>query len=252
MTVRSTPQTDNTDLEAALAGLAVAAPPTLAPASLLAVGLADEYAPMASPIGPAAFEARVRAASGRPIHPAASIPPRLERALARRLAGDRRAPIALDLRERTEFERAVWSKALEIPRGEVRPYGWIAAEIGRPKAVRAVGSALGHNPIPLVIPCHRVVRSDGLIGQYSLGGPGNKRTMLAAEGLDPDELETQARAGIRYIGSDTTRIFCLPSCHHARRVTAAHRVPLRSGAAAAAAGYRACRVCRPDSALRAA
>jgi hypothetical protein len=96
------------------------------------------------------------------------------------------------------------------------------------------------------------VRSDGLIGQYSLGGPGNKRTMLAAEGLDPDELETQARAGIRYIGSDTTRIFCLPSCHHARRVTAAHRVPLRSGAAAAAAGYRACRVCRPDSALRAA
>jgi O-6-methylguanine DNA methyltransferase len=271
MTVRSTPQTDDTDLEAALAGLAVAAPPTLVPASLVAVGLADQYAPMASPIGlvfvawnglgvsavgeadsPAAFEARVRAASGRPIHPAASIPPRLERALARRLAGDRRAAIALDLRERTEFERAVWFKALEIPRGEVRPYGWIAAEIGRPKAVRAVGSALGHNPIPLVIPCHRVVRSDGLIGQYSLGGPGNKRTMLAAEGLDPDELETQARAGIRYIGSDTTRIFCLPSCHHARRVTAAHRVPLRSGAAAAAAGYRACRVCRPDSALRAA
>ena len=53
-------------------------------------------------------------------------------------------------------------KALEIPRGEVRPYGWIAAEIGRPKAVRAVGTALGHNPIPLIVPCHRVVRSDGM------------------------------------------------------------------------------------------
>ena len=62
-------------------------------------------------------------------------------------------------------------KALEIPRGEVRPYGWIAAEIGRPKAVRAVGTALGHNPVPLIVPCHRVVRSDGMIGQYSLGGP---------------------------------------------------------------------------------
>jgi O-6-methylguanine DNA methyltransferase len=271
MTARSTTQIDFTDLEAALAGLAVTAPPTLAPATLVAVGLADEYAPMASPIGPvfvawnglgvsavgeadspAAFEARTRAATGRPIHAAAAIPARLERALSRRLGGDRRVPIALDLRERTDFERAVWSKALEIPRGEVRPYGWIAAEIGRPKAVRAVGSALGHNPVPLVIPCHRVVRSDGLIGQYSLGGPGNKRTMLAAEGLDPDELEGLARARIRYIGSDSTRIFCLPSCHHARRVTPAHRVPLRSGAAAVAAGYRACRVCRPDSAVRAA
>ena len=65
-------------------------------------------------------------------------------------------------------------KALEIPRGEVRPYGWIAAEIGRPKAVRAVGTALGHNPVPLIVPCHRVVRSDGMIGQYSLGGPAQQ------------------------------------------------------------------------------
>ena len=90
-------------------------------------------------------------------------------------------------------------KALEIPRGEVRPYGWIAAEIGRPKAVRAVGTALGHNPVPLIVPCHRVVRSDGMIGQYSLGGPENKRTILAGEGVDPDELEALARAGVRYL-----------------------------------------------------
>ena len=57
--------------------------------------------------------------------------------------------IDLDLRGHTDFERDVWHKALDIPRGEVRPYGWIAAEIGRPKAVRAVGTALGHNPVPL-------------------------------------------------------------------------------------------------------
>jgi O-6-methylguanine DNA methyltransferase len=259
------------ELETALAGLRVRAPSTLAGTTLVAVGLADEYATLASPIGPvfvawngrgvstvaavgdpAAFESRFRSDVGRPIRHAASIPVVLERALSRRLAGDRRVTIALDLRNRTEFERAVLSKALEIPRGEVRPYGWVAAEIGRPKAVRAVGSALGHNPIPLVIPCHRVVRSDGLIGEYSLGGPSNKRTILAAEGLDPDELERLARSGVRFIGSDTTRIYCLPSCHSARRITAAHRVPFRGAADPEAAGYRACRECRPDAALRAA
>ena len=269
MTTRTT--ISDADLEAVLAGLRVQAPPTLAPATLVAIGLADEYTTLPSPIGrvfvawngrgvstvaiagdPAAFESRFRAETGRPIRPAASVPARLLRAIERRIAGDRRAPIELDLRNRTEFERAVWSKAQEIPRGEVRPYGWIAAEIGRPKAVRAVGSALGHNPIPLVIPCHRVVRSDGLIGEYSLGGPSNKRTILAAEGLDPDELERLARAGVRFLGSDTTRVYCLPSCHSARRITAAHRVAFRGAADPVAAGYRACRVCRPDATQRAA
>jgi O-6-methylguanine DNA methyltransferase len=269
MTARTT--TAETDLEAALSSLRTSAPPSLAHATLVAVGLADEYTTMTSPIGPvfvawngrgvstvaaagdpAAFEARFRAQTGRPIRPAASVPARLERVLRRRIAGDRRVRIDLDLRHRTQFERAVWSKAQEIPRGEVRPYGWIAAEIGRPKAVRAVGSALGHNPIPLVIPCHRVVRSDGLIGEYSLGGPANKRTMLAAEGLDPDALERLARAGVRFLASDTTRIYCLPSCHNARRITAAHRVPFHGAADPEASGYRACRECRPDAVLRAA
>ena len=88
-----------------------------------------------------------------------------------------------DLRSVTEFERAVLLKAREIPRGEVRTYAWIAAQIGHPAAVRAVGSALRKNPVPLLIPCHRVVRSDGQIGQYALGGSDNKRTILAAEGV---------------------------------------------------------------------
>ncbi|HEY7590190.1 MAG TPA: methylated-DNA--[protein]-cysteine S-methyltransferase [Candidatus Limnocylindrales bacterium] len=270
MTARSTPLAI-ADVEAALAGLAVEAPPTLAPATLVAVGLADAYAPLDSPLGPvfvawngrgisavdaagdrSEFEARHRRSVGRPVRAVAEVEPQLARAIARRLAGDRRVAIDLDLRGRSEFERAVWSKTLEIPRGEVRPYGWIAAEIGRPRAVRAVGTALAHNPVPLVVPCHRVVRSDGMIGQYSLGGPGNKRTILAAEGLDPAELEELARAGIRYIGSDTTRIYCLPSCHNARRITDRHRVPFRSAAASEAAGFRACMECRPGSAYAAA
>jgi O-6-methylguanine DNA methyltransferase len=186
------------------------------------------------------------ASTGRPSYPA-TLPPRLEAAIRRRLEGDRRTRIELDLRGHTDFERDVWAKALEIPRGEVRPYGWIAAEIGRPRAVRAVGTALGHNPVPLIVPCHRVVRTDGTIGQYSLGGPANKRTILATEGLDPSDLERLAHAGTRFLGSATTHIVCLPTCHDARRITDPRRVPFRSMAQALADGYRACRHCRPAS-----
>jgi O-6-methylguanine DNA methyltransferase len=250
--------------ETALAGLREPAPLGLAHAALVAVGLADDYAPMDSPVGPlrvawngrgvstveeapddAAFEARFHARTGRVARRRDALPADLARKIERRLAGDRHNRIPLDLRGTTPFEQAVWMKALEIPRGEVRPYGWIAAEIGRPKAVRAVGTALGHNPVPLIVPCHRVVRSDGMIGQYSLGGPHNKRTILANEGADPDELESLARAGIRYFGSDTTHIYCLPTCRDARRVTERHLVRFPSARAASAAGYRPCLHCRP-------
>jgi O-6-methylguanine DNA methyltransferase len=191
--------------------------------------------------------ARHEARSGRRTILSDALPAHLADAVARRLAGERRVRIPLDLRGRTEFEVAVWTKALEIPPGEVRPYGWIAAEIGRPKAVRAVGTALGHNPVPLIVPCHRVVRTDGTIGRYSLGGPGNKRTILASEGLDPDALEDAARRGERLSGSTTTGIVCWPTCRHARRTQPRYRVAFRSLREAAAAGYRPCKVCRPTA-----
>jgi O-6-methylguanine DNA methyltransferase len=158
----------------------------------------------------------------------------------------------VDLRDRSPFERDVLRKAAEIPRGEVRPYGWIAAEIGRPKAVRAVGTALGHNPVPFIVPCHRVVRTDGTLGQYSLGGPHNKRAILTWEGLDPDAFEQLARSGVHYTGSKTTHIVCHPTCRHARRTMEVHRVGFRSLKAAAEAGYRPCKVCRPASGAAAA
>jgi O-6-methylguanine DNA methyltransferase len=263
--------TDDRDLEDAMADLFTTAPPSLAPGVLAEIGLADRYAYLDSPIGSLAvawnglgvssvgkttgdeaFERSHQAFTGRRAIRSARLPDDLERAIRRRLAGDRRVHIDLDLRGHTDFERDVWQKALEIPRGEVRPYGWVAGEIGRPRAVRAVGTALGHNPVPLIVPCHRVVRSDGTIGQYSLGGPENKRTILAAEGLDPDRLEAEARAGIRLVGSDTTGVVCLPTCHHARRITPTHRVPFRSLTAAIDAGYRTCKVCRPGSGALAA
>lgn len=256
--------THDHEIEAGLAGLHATAPASLAPAVLIETGLADAWASLPSPLGEilvawngrgvsaislatdaAAFEGRFVADHGRPLHRAASVPVGLARKIGRALGGDRRADVPLDLRGATAFEVAVWQKTLEIPRGEIRPYGWVAAEIGKPAAVRAVGTALGHNPIPLVVPCHRVVRSDGLIGNYSMGGPENKRRILRLEGLDPDELEAQARAGIRYVGSDTTHIVCLPTCHHARRITAPHRVPFRGLRDAAQAGYRPCLDCRP-------
>lgn len=243
------------------------APSSLTRGSLVAVGLADAVAPIDSPLGPlfvafngigiagvgaavdrASFAAAHAAATGRPALQVAELPARLALAIARRLGGDRRVRLPLDLRGRTTFEQAVLAKALEIPHGEVRPYGWIAAEIGRPQAFRAVGTALAHNPVPLVVPCHRVVRGDGMIGQYSLGGPEAKRTILRAEGVDPDELERLAWAGIRYVGSDTTGIFCLPTCRNARRIQAAHRVLLRSAADGRRTGFRPCRVCRPTAA----
>ena len=79
--------------------------------------------------------------------------------------------------------------------------------------------------------------------------PENKRTILSEEGADPDELETLARAGVRYFGSDTTHIYCLPTCHDARRVTERHLVRFSSAGAASAAGYRPCKHCRPTVAL---
>jgi O-6-methylguanine DNA methyltransferase len=253
-----------TTLEMQLATLRAVAPAAVGEGALVEAGLADGFGPIETPLGtafvawngrgvswvgladdPVRFGHSLSTHTGRPAYAADRLPARLGRAVRRRLAGDRRAKIAIDLRGSTSFEAAVWLKALEIPRGEVRPYGWIAAEIGHDKAVRAVGTALAHNPVPLVVPCHRVVRSDGTIGNYSMGGSENKRRILAAEGLDVPALEAEAAAGIRFVGSDTTRIVCHPTCRDARRVTPRHRVRFRSMAQARAAGYRPCRHCRP-------
>ncbi len=252
------------DLAHALAGLRAPAPASVALDALVAVGLRDAYAEIPSAIGPlfvawngigltavalagepGAFEAGHEARTGRAVAPVRELPPDLQRAIEARLAGRHRTPVRLDWRGRSPFEQSVWAKAAEIPAGEVRPYGWIAAEIGRPRAVRAVGTALGHNPVPLVVPCHRVVRGDGAIGQYSLGGPEVKRRILEAEQVDLAELAVLAAGGIRLIGSDTTGIVCFPTCRHARRIGASHRVRFRDLAAARAAGYRPCRDCRP-------
>jgi methylated-DNA-[protein]-cysteine S-methyltransferase len=82
--------------------------------------------------------------------------------------------------EGTEFEKKVWLSLRDVPYGETRTYKWIAEKIERPKAVRAVGQALSRNPIPIVLPCHRIIESDGHIGGYS-SGVGIKRRLLDME-----------------------------------------------------------------------
>jgi AraC family transcriptional regulator of adaptative response/methylated-DNA-[protein]-cysteine methyltransferase len=81
----------------------------------------------------------------------------------------------------TAFQEAVWRELRKIPAGETRSYADIAAAIGEPGAVRAVGTANGSNPVAVLVPCHRVIRSDGTLGGYA-GGLDRKRKLLAAEG----------------------------------------------------------------------
>jgi len=80
----------------------------------------------------------------------------------------------------TEFQRMVWKTNRLIPYGETRSYSWIAEQIGRPNAARAVGQAVGSNQLPLIIPCHRVLAKDGSIGGYG-GGINLKRYLLKLE-----------------------------------------------------------------------
>lgn len=80
----------------------------------------------------------------------------------------------------TPFQQAVWQEASRIPHGETRSYGWVARRLGRPRAGRAVGQALAQNPLPLAIPCHRVVAAGGGLGGYG-GGLELKRHLLEGE-----------------------------------------------------------------------
>jgi len=109
----------------------------------------------------------------------------LQRAIVemqRYFAGERvQFTCPLDLRG-TPFQLLVWEQLCRIPYGETRTYGEIALAIGRPTASRAVGAANGANPIPVIVPCHRVIGSDGSLTGYA-GGLANKSWLLSLEGV---------------------------------------------------------------------
>ena len=237
------------DLLTALAGLATAAPAGLddrvftrwatAPSRLGEVHVAFT-ADGVQFVRPAdgSFAAAYRERFARPLRPASRLPAGVGPVLR-----GRPGQPALDL-SGTAFEREVLQATRRIPHGQVRPYGWVAREAGHPGAVRAVGSVLARNPVPLLVPCHRVVRSDGALGGYMFG-PERKAELLAAEDLDVDELAALTRRGVHYLASDTTGIVCFPTCADARRITPAHRHGFATLTDARLAGYRPCRTCRP-------
>ena len=108
-------------------------------------------------------------------------PYNLKRQLQRYAAGKSvRWNVPLDLSSGTKFQQKVWHILTKIPRGETRSYGWVAQKVGKPRASRAVGAACGANPVPVIVPCHRVIAGDGSLGGFG-GGLPMKRRLLALE-----------------------------------------------------------------------
>jgi O-6-methylguanine DNA methyltransferase len=201
-----------------------------------AVGLATDDA---------TFEQRCRDRLGARLHRDAEPPAWVVARLRNHLTGKRPFKDAVALPGLTPFQQRVLQKVREIPRGQVRTYAWVAREIGLPRAVRAVGTALGRNPLPLLIPCHRVIRSAGALGDYAAGGPTLKRRLLAFEGVDLAELRALAGRGLRFRGSRNTHIFCFPTCYSRKWAKERYTVYFASAAEARRAGYRPCKLCRP-------
>jgi len=174
----------------------------------------------------------------------ASVPEEYANVVRQAVAGNPPPHPRLDLAGLGRFEQKALPLLLRIPRGEVRPYSWLAREAGNPNAVRAVGTVMKRNPFPFLLPCHRVVPMEGGIGNYAFGS-GMKRTLLEKEGVPVAELARLARDGVRFIGCKTTGIYCYPTCHDAQRMKPQNRLPFADAAQAAASGYRPCLHCRP-------
>jgi methylated-DNA-[protein]-cysteine S-methyltransferase len=154
--------------------------------------------------------------------------------LAEYLAGRRTFfTVPVDLGGVADFQGRVLAEAARIPFGEVASYAALARRIGHPRAARAVGNALGANPVPVLVPCHRVIRGDGSWGHYAFG-PALKTRLLALERTTP-----------LLVGCTSTRIVCRRGCAHEQRVGDDRRVVFASVADAVSVGYRPCQVCRP-------
>lgn len=135
--------------------------------------------------GDRAFEHVVQDRVGRRAQRDPAPPAGLVRQIKAALSTGREFAGPVDLSMVGPFERRVLEELRQIPKGQVRTYRQVAVRLGHPTATRAVGNACARNPIPLLIPCHRVVRSDGGLGGYSLrGGVALKRRLLRQEGAE--------------------------------------------------------------------
>ena len=188
-----------TDLERMLSTLSTTPPTDLERDTVVRVGAADLAARTDSPIGPVWIAWSTRGITAlsplfststfddfmeshrRATYEATALPLDLLESVSGALESGDSSAVSVDMTGLGAFQKSVLETCATIPVGQLRPYGWIAAEIDNPGSVRAVGTALGHNPIPLIVPCHRVVRSDGSVGNYAFG-PEMKHDLLVREG----------------------------------------------------------------------
>jgi O-6-methylguanine DNA methyltransferase len=182
-----------------LRSLDVEPPSDLHRDTVLTVGAADSVSTTDSPIGPVWISWSTRGVTAltplfatptieefferhrRQAYEAGAIPGELADVVTDAMESLDARDVPIDMSGLAPFQQSVLAACSTIPVGHVRPYGWIASEIHNPGSVRAVGTALGHNPIPILVPCHRVVRSDGSVGQYAFG-PDMKHDLLVREG----------------------------------------------------------------------
>jgi len=150
-------------------------------------------------------------------------------------------PVDLSLVE-SEFQRRTYVSLRKVPPGAVITYHGLAATVGHPDSPRAIGNTMASNPVPIFVPCHRVIRSDGTIGNYG-GGVDNKIKLLRAEGFEVGrDLRLPSRA---VMGHRRTGIFCRPDCSAARRADPAEMLIFADARCAGHAGLRACKLCKP-------
>ena len=152
----------------------------------------------------------------------------------------------LDLRlARGEFQRSVLKATAAIPYGAVMAYAGVARELGRAAAVRAVAQALRWNPLPIVIPCHRVIGSSGALTGYAGNKLDRKRTLLSVEGI-PLAAEQRISPEAMYFRYPGDSEYCLPTCPSLARRPPAPVMRFASREVAEAAGFAPCTACRPD------
>jgi len=164
--------------------------------------------------------------------------------IRRFLAGDRAAlqhEVDLSLVE-SDFKRRALEKLRKVPLGSVVTYQGLASAVGAPDGQRAIGNAMGSNPIPIYVPCHRVIKSDLSIGNYG-GGVPRKLKLLRAEGfaVGPDMRVPKDAV----MGHQRTHIYCRPNCSAAQRADMGRVFIFADPERARRAGLRACKICRP-------
>lgn len=163
----------------------------------------------------------------------------------RYLAGDAKAlrrKVDLTLVEHS-FQKKVLDKLQAVPRGALISYQALGAAVGAPKAARAVGNALHNNPVPIYVPCHRVISSDGRIGGYG-GGASRKLQLLRSEGFAVRNAARGIPDSVVW-GHTGTKIFCRCNCRTAAHVDRTRILFFADPRQARRAGMRPCKICRP-------